>query len=461
MSLNILWQLENTPNSNLYIDIFAVEDSYIITDHVDKVVNDLFEESKLPKYQKNNTFSKIARDYGRSSYGKGEYFEAMNHFSNCLSAGENGSPDIGVAFSNRAACFFELNMYKEALIDIELAKKFNPSETLLSKLNERAEKCKSLMNKEWFQLEQFKVREPQLSFNPHAKFNGVADCLIIQNNEEFGRHVITAIDLKVGQTILVENPYAIIHKRYYDKGRKRCLFCFKECMNFITCTYCVGALFCDDNCRRKSDHQYECNRPGTLSQTETFDLVLKMFIKIDKTFTNVENLMILVDMLLNGHDVMHVTNNKEREFAALFQLVHRHNKLELEHLNRLRSATNVAIVTLMRKSEFIRKYSTLQYQRFLQHLILHLFHIAEHAYELNEYTQEDSRLPMQKYTFEVFANAMYPFGCYINHSCVPNVFCFFVDGRLICKVIRPIGKGDQIFRSYMYVSIVDNFSAIK
>lgn len=447
--LNILWQKERSSVSDLYIDIYAIRNSDLSTNDVTGFVNQLFEECKAAKFQKNNTYAQMARENGKAFFAQGKYYEALNKFSNGLSAAEFGSSEMGMAYGNRSACFFRLNMLDECLFDIEMAKKNNYPKHLMQKLDERSANCTKLMKDEQFKWEQFCVREPKLSFSEHAKLTGVADCLKVQKNDKYGRHIITTCDLKIGQTVLVEHPYSILTKRDYKKGRRRCLNCFKECVNLIPCQNCLGGLFCNSDCQEQSFHKYQCNAPGALSRKETFEVVLNMFARIDAIYPNVNDLMRAVDMLLKGQDVLRLNTAAERLFGLIFQLAPNHEKQESSHLTRLRAATSVAIITLMRFPEFKRKYNSLKYRRFLQHLILHLFHIAEHAIDLNEYTRENSNKPLQEYSLDEFAKGMYPFGCYMNHSCVPNVFCFFVDGRLICKVIRPIKKGEQLFRSYM------------
>lgn len=40
------------------------------------------------------------------------------------------------------------------------------------------------------------------------------------------------------------------------------------------------------------------------------------------------------------------------------------------------------------------------------------------------------------------------FGSLLNHSCDPNVVCVSVDNKFACVVIKPIEKGQQLFKSY-------------
>lgn len=59
------------------------------------------------------------------------------------------------------------------------------------------------------------IREPCLDFDEHEKYAGIANCLEIDYNERYGRHIITTHDLKIGQTIIVEslkmNAYLLVY----------------------------------------------------------------------------------------------------------------------------------------------------------------------------------------------------------------------------------------------------------
>lgn len=392
-----------------------------------------------------NKIGDWARESGKQHFRDGDYIEAMNKFNCSLASAGKESADMGFAYGNRSACFFELKMFNECLRDIELAKKSNYPRNQLKKLNECAAKCRQFLNDEEYMSKSPSVREPTLSFNEHAKFTGVADCLKLEENDDHGRHVIAACDLKIGQTILIEKPFAIIPKG----GRLRCMNCFKAFTNVIPCENCDAASFCDADCLDKSLHEYDCNRPACLSRKETFDLVLNMFFKINEAIPNVDGLMEMVDMLLKRQDPSGFTDANQKAFGWIFQLVHNHGKQTKEHLRRLRGATAIAIAALNRNPISKRKFSALKHRRFLQHLLLHLFHVAEHGIDLLQYQQTDNSEMAMKSSLGEYATGMYPFACYFNHSCIPNICIYSVDDRLIGKVIRPIKKGQQLFRSYM------------
>lgn len=442
-----LWKKSRNPD--LYIDLTNINGHPILFTDIDGTIDHLFREAIKSDFQKNNILSDKHREGGKVHFGYGNYSNAMHCFNFSLSGAENGTENIALAYANRSACFLHLGMPEESLVDIGFAKKAKYPEHLMHKLEARTMKCTRLLINEDFKENRFTPIKLRLSFDEHEQCAGVADCLKIHRNHEFGRHVITTRDLKIGETILLEQPFAIIRKRSYMTIRDRCIHCFKERMNFITCSNCVGGLFCDANCMEKSMHKYECNMPSALSRKETFELVLKMFFNINAAFYNVEQLIKTVEALLKGQETIGLTTEAQRNFCSLFQLNHNHSKQPESVLTRFRAATSVAIITIMRFPDFERKYVSMKHRRFLNHLILHLFHIAEHCVDLYEPIHADENEPLKQYEWENYACGMYAFGCFINHSCVPNISWYSVDGRLVCKVIRPIKKGEQIFRSYL------------
>lgn len=445
----ILWKKENSRNSNVFVDIFTIPNDEVFEKGSDELVEIAFKHAK-PNANDAKQLAHRARECGKQYFRDGQYAKAMEQFNHTLLLASKDTVDMGFAYGNRSACFFELNLFDECLHDIEITKKSKYPRNQWEKLDTRAAKCIKFKNDDQFMAKVPTAREPKLSFPQHAKFTGVADCLKLKESDDYGRHVIATCDLKIGQTILIEKPYAIIPKRDYPD--LRCVNCFKHSMSLMPCENCVSAAFCNDDCKEKSRHEYDCSQPITLSRKETFELVLNMFFKLNETFPNVDDLMEMVELLLNRSDFpdpSHLVSAEQREFGWIFQLVHNHEKQTQAHLRRFRGATTIAIATIHRNPILKRKFAALKYRRFLQHLLLHLFHVAEHSIDLMQYQQEDKNDPAMKYSLLEYASGMYPFACYFNHSCMPNVCCYSVDDRLICKVIRPIEKGQQVFRSYM------------
>ncbi|XP_031628272.1 SET and MYND domain-containing protein 4-like [Contarinia nasturtii] len=444
--LNILWQ--KGVSSDVYIDIFDIRNNEFPLSAAKILVDGLYKGAKSSGLQKSDLNAKLVREQANAIFAQGKYYDAMEQYNLAMSMAKNcRSEEFGLAIGNRASCFFNLNMIENCLADVQLAKGTNYPKHLMHKLNEREIRCTKLMAKPQFKSASHDIWEPTLSFNEHNEFAGVADCLKIKKNDRFGRHIVTTCDLKIGQTILVERPYAAVPPRE-NEGRMRCWYCFKECMNFIPCKSCLCVIYCNEECMEMSFHKMECNRPAALSRKETYELIMRMIFKINADFTDVDALMDLVQLLIDGKKPPMNLTQSQKYFCALFQLVHHHKKVSAYGLERMRASAGIVILTTSRYPEFKRKYLSLKHKRFLQHLILHLFHVAEHAIDMFEYFQKDTTAIIANYEYRHFARGMYPFACYINHSCVPNICWFHVDDRLVCKVIRPIKKGQQIFRSY-------------
>lgn len=435
--LNILWKKDSS-NPKLYVDIFAIKGHEI----QNCILN-------IPKRsQRSNRLAEAARERGKQFFGKGKNFEAMEEFNNCLAFAEVGTHEMGLAFANRSACYVRMNMPMNAMIDIDLAKESNYPAQLMQKLNDRFQKCEIRLMTETFQPAVFTVRDPRLSFKYHEKFDGAADCLKIQRNAVYGRHIITKCDLQIGQVVLVEKPYSIVPNEKSSAYKNRCSFCFEVFKNFITCEQCSDFFCSDAGCIEMSHHKHTCNIPYS-GPKHTFVLVLQMILDINEAFPDVNNLLNTIESLRKGNYYSaDLTDEQRKAFCSVFQMNHNHEKQSDEQLTSLLQATAYAYTRIMDICK--QKFKTEEHRRFLKHLVFHLFHVAQHAVDLYDYRQENTIDNTQKHTFQMFGNAIYPIGSYINHSCIPNVYCYSTSfSYMVCQVIRPIKAGEQLFRSYL------------
>lgn len=448
----ILWKKRESLDSDLFIELFAGRGYDFHADIKYYVATDLDEYSDTTSNtwlhcsdSKRSGTAKAHREEGKQLFAEGKYFDAMKEFNNALKLAENESEELGLSYANRSSCFFYLNMLEECMIDIELATHSNYPEHLLYKLEDRVKKCTQLVSILEPNSNQF--REPELSFEEHIEFPGVADCLEIQQNDTFGRHVVALCNLKIGQTILVEPAYSIVP---YSKSdyRSRCAHCLKEYRNFIPCKNCVDVLFCDEKCMEQSFHKYHCVMWVPEPDGEKFKVVLSTFFKLNAAFPDFDFLVHTVKLLLKDKHVAELSN-EQRKFCRLFQLAHNYEKKSDEEVETLRIVASHCFHAIVKSlPDFKGKFSDLKRRRFLQHLIFHLCHITEYEHFMHEYLLGKDDDEISGSIFDGYASAMFLFGSHINHSCLPNVFWLTVDDRLICKVIRPIKRGEQIFRAY-------------
>lgn len=455
-NLYTLWCKEQAPNDNVFVEIGS-------TGSHDLALN---------ATRKNNVIADKLRDEGNKFTAKQKYHEAMAYYNGSISYAENDTESLAFAIGNRSNCFFKLNRFNECLIDIERAKNAGYPSSRISKLNTREQLCKQMMERPSSHDHQANIREPQLDFDENREHPGVADCLNIVKDSTFGRHVVTTSDLKIGQTVLIEKPFAFKHEPidvdhsemfdpFVDKSRilkhersgkhsfGRCMYCYVECVNLIPCKNCAGAMFCDEVCMEKAYHKYDCLMADN-SRKETLGVVLRMIYRANDAFPSVKELMHTVKLLLAGDANVHgLPNGDQTDFGMIFSLPTNASHQWQRNLKLTRSATGSVFNKVMLLPEFKEKFKSLEHRRFLKHLILHLFHVAEHAINASEYWRESDNEFLGTFRLRTFGNGMYPFGCCINHSCTPNICWYFVDHRLICKVIRPIKKGSQLFGSYL------------
>lgn len=451
-SNRILWKKDELQDSAVYIELFADRgyEIHTLTKYFDVEDPDEYADKSAKIWihcldSKRDVKAEAHRMEGKKLFTQGKYFDAMKEFNIALRFAQNFSDEVGLAYANRSSCFFFLNMFDECLVDIELAKDSRYPVYLTEKLNERIRICNLVMLNN--QRIPKRLREPLLSFKEHKEFPGAAECLEIRKNDKYGQHIVTTRDLEIGQTILVEEPYSITTFSE-SKGRDRCMHCFKECRNFIPCTSCVNGLFCDEKCMNKSSHKYNCMLWVPEPDKHKFKLVMETFFKISVAFPNFNSLMNTTELLIRGRDAVALTN-EQRKFARLFQLIHNHERISADKLESLRIVANHCFYAVVKSLPgFMGKFVDVKKRRFLQHLMFHLCHITEHEYFVHEYLLGNANEEVSACAFDIYASGMYLFGDYINHSCVPNVLYFTVDDRLVCKVIRPIKCGEQLFRCY-------------
>lgn len=121
----MLWQKESNNENALYVDIFS------LTGNRRSCVL-VYEKTTQSKpvicMEKNDEKSLIRRNAGNDFFKQERsWIDAMEVYNEAM----------GIAYTNRSSCFFNIDMYKECLLDIELAKKNGCPDRLIPKLDER------------------------------------------------------------------------------------------------------------------------------------------------------------------------------------------------------------------------------------------------------------------------------------------------------------------------------------
>lgn len=452
----MLWSKEDTANGP-YIDILVQsnDDQFSTVENSDRNEADDRDFQKRSKRfdHKFEKYAEECRDEGKKCYARKDFIKAMQEFNRSLMFARSGSQEISLALANRSACFYHLNMPDECLRDIELAKASNYPADLQAKLDDRVLKCQQL-KKQNVKPELCVIRKPALSFWEHERYAGVAGCLEIQQNKDkSGFDIRTLCDLDIGQTVFVEQPFSIVPTKFSIQNRDRCFRCFSQLKSFITCTDCLKGFYCNNDCMESAHHRIDCSVDVvTHDQNESIgiELVVKTILNATAAFADANKLMKIVDVLLRDDELPDDLTPTQRNFCFLFKLPNvMHGKYSDEQLAELRRKSASAHRIVASFPNIKLKYSSIEQRRFIQHLIFHLLCIVGHAISLNETIRSDSKPFLAAYSLEHYASAFYPVGCHIKHSCIPNVTWFSDRNRLVCTVIQPIKKGEQLLRSYL------------
>ncbi|XP_055307691.1 SET and MYND domain-containing protein DDB_G0273589-like isoform X2 [Sitodiplosis mosellana] len=341
----------------------------------------------------------------------------MDFYNQSLCYAENGSKNVALAYAHRSACFFHMEKYEEALIDIQLAKNANVSEDQLTEMDQRKSECEKLIVKK--PLENL----PKLSYEADTNFPSIANVLELKNSPEFGRYFVAKCDIPCGKIVLAEESFIGVRK---DNPWMYCSECLQMNTNLIPCQSCATTVFCSNKCMAKNTaHKWECGTNFNLFDCEIKFQGQAIFLAID-TFGSIDQLMEFIESILCDVEKqpMSLLDSKSK-YHFFFNL-----SKSLLHADDILLVYKIYI-DLMKIPKIAALFDSKEKQRFLAHLVAHHFLvILNNAHGNNSYQSVGA-------IFSMF-----------NHSCTPNVMQFF-DGKQHLVTIRPVKKGDQLFISYL------------
>lgn len=354
-----LWKKESTDKNALYVDISVDPEDFPLETFYE------FGHDTEPS-TKNNELSLQFRNEGNSAFSGKNWHLAIDLYNKSLCFAENGSENIGLAFGNRSACFFNLKMFNKCLIDIDMALKSNYPDRLVEKLETRRNNGLKLIEDGL----EFVPNVPVLTFEPKMMFPSMGNILQIEKNKKFGRLIKTNADVAVGETVLVEKAY--VNKVIIDKYI-RCNICYRLETNLVPCKDCTDDMFCYQECEWNSFHKIECNMKtmGKVDQISMFHLqIIRSVLMAIKTIPNIEQLMIFVEKTI-AEDPLEIPESEPDDDLSKYRMFLKlwiNSRIETNLFN-----WRVFFIykTLMDNSDFQALFTSLKHQRFLMHLIGH------------------------------------------------------------------------------------------
>lgn len=193
---------------------------------------------------KNDKLSETFRAEGNKFYAARHFFEALIKYNESLCCASLESENLGLAFANRSAAYFEVKLYEKSLKNVELARLHKYPVKNLEVLDKREEKCREMMKS------RVPLNDPwtffKLSHETSKRLPFVVNCLELRVNEKFGKHIVTNQNLKVGDVLAIERPFCnvllsesnFVEVEVSNKFQ-RCTNCLKDnALDLIPCEKC-------------------------------------------------------------------------------------------------------------------------------------------------------------------------------------------------------------------------------
>lgn len=399
------------------------------------------------------------REKGNRRYAKGDLVQALELFNASICFAPKGSVQLSKAYSNRSAVYFSMKSYELCMKNIQMAKETGYPMNLMSKLDEREAKCKTELKKPENQSSsKFIGIKPELSYPMHKNVPFIVNCLELNVNRRYGRHIVTNTNLKVGDIVAIERPFCGVVTR--DIRYTCCAYCLNENnMDLFPCEKCHSVMFCSAECyaeAMKSFHDIECPITNVLFESNLLEskdnVALRLLILAVKSFKSPDELIQFVKNLENREQNVFTANFEKTQnidlLASILKL-ERHEKKPM-----LVGSTSVTVALLRRilldLTDLKEVFKTKEQIDFLINLCFRLCQIANlnslhvtsmrrNGFRMAEHTEVDS---------SGAAFGIYPFISLLNHSCSPNVVRAKHGLRNVVIIMKPIEKGGQLFDCY-------------
>lgn len=441
--MDLLWKTETRHENALYVDLFRKLNPKLYNIlRCDVKTNFALAEKMMdsnPRYEKDDHQSIVYRKRGDEQFHQMKWYEAMKLYNQCLCLAEIGSSNMGIGYAKRAQCFFQLKMYQNCLMDLDLARFTNYPRHLYDLLNIRETECIKLMaecdESETAKREavDFKSVLPQLSFKSNDNYPEMANVLKIERNKKSEWQIIAAENIGVGKTLLIEKNFISMLNYSFDK----CCVCSKSLTNLLPCTKCSNVLLCPE-CNCGVIHQVECDVEILFcGNYDTISDVFRSILLVLDIFNDADELMTFVKQIL-ADDLTKVPvsiSHQKSKYRAFLHFAH-------QSIDLIESAPNAFILfnTLMAHCVIRQFFHTEQHQRFLMHLIFHHQSALKMCGVSSPVVGYDNKIDDIDYNLIIGAN--------FDHSCVPHLGLKMIEGYAVMITLRPIPKGQRVFISF-------------
>ena len=459
--------------------------------------------------QKSDKLSEDYRKKGNNFYTKKDNLNALNNYNLALLYAPLNSKSLYLAYSNRSAVFYDLEMAEKCLDDVgsceyhilQLDKNTNSNNlfNFLLKLVKRKLNCliKLKQNENFPSFSESKIfklliktatelnKESELveinqlidqydktskekyddTIKNEQKYskNFLNNSVDVQFSIKKGRHCLAKQDIKTGEVLFTEKAYCSVLLPM--ASLKYCDFCFKylydeqkigfDFLNIHPCTNCSSVFYCSESCRilsqteGKNYHIYECGFvKKMLHNLGLAHLAYRILNSTDQELIiKYSTIQKMADYETNMMNIDYRKDSTENDYCQVFYLLTHENTTHLDDLFKY-SLTALLLAKIYTK---VLKNECGEFLKMVSSLILrHLLQCICNAHAITQ-LQDDSNT-QQTFSRDQYryGSAIYPRVSLLNHSCKSNVVSSFKENSniIVVKASRSIKKHEEIFNSY-------------
>ncbi|KAJ9591990.1 hypothetical protein L9F63_001502, partial [Diploptera punctata] len=303
---------------------------------------------------------------------------------------------------------------------------------------------------------------PTCSYNKNSKFPCASDCVEIKFSSEMGRYMSATRDIKPGDVLVVEKPFASILNS--ENLETHCYKCLRRCEALLPCCFCSNVMYCSEECRTSSwdeSHYIECSILPTLQKLEivvTSILALRVVIMAFKT-NGLKNMLKFLEAEENLEEIKEKINNTDAYYySSVYWLVAHMDKISMRVLFEYSVCAACMLHCLETMTDFFTDFNAEQYKYEVGGLLLrHSINISINNCSVGEALVSKQNGLRDIKLISVIGNAVYVILSLVNHSCDPNAHrtCHRGDTTVL-HALAPIAAGEQICFSYGFEYGTDN-----
>lgn len=431
--MSLLWKKESRYENALYIDIFRKFGPSLVH-QMGGCVKDFLEMSTdmidaCVRAEKCDDKSKMYRKLGDAEFHQMKWHDAIALYNQSLCFAKAGSPQMAMAYAKRVQCFYELKMYENCLIDMDLAQFSGYPRLANDWVSEIEDKCLKLMTESTEPTSNM----PKLSYESNKKYPEIANILEIVRDSDVKWRIRAKQDIPVGQVILVEKSFVSTFIGSYQK----CCVCSVSYTNLVPCNKCSKALLCP-TCNSTFVHQVECDAEVIYNGNyQEFSDTYRSILLAMSMFDTADELIEFVEKIIAG-DLLKIPGSitdQKTKYRAFLHLIN-----DSSDLNGEAPLAFIHYCALLGQDTVIQYFHTDTHRRFLMHLVFHHLGILKFRGINTNEVGHDNAIEEIDYCLIISMN--------LSHSCFPNVKVEMVDGHAILITMRPIKKGQSIEISF-------------